>query len=127
MAVTYSTAVKTARMEAVVAAIGTSGKLVFMTSADAVVCTFTLAATAGTVTAGVLTFSDANGGTAGILNTTGSANGVVAKAKITTSADVNIITGFTVGTSSADFIIDNTNVAVGQSVTVTSASITHAA
>lgn len=127
MAVTYSTAVKTARMEAVVAAIGTSGKLVFMTSADAVVCTFTLASTAGTVTAGVLTFSDANGGTAGILNTTGSANGVVAKAKITTSADVNIITGFTVGTSSADFIIDNTNVAVGQSVTVTSASITHAA
>lgn len=127
MAVTYSTAVKTARMEAVVAAIGTSGKLVFMTSADAVVCTFTLAATAGTVTAGVLTFSDANGGTAGILNTTGSADGVVAKAKITTSADVDIITGFTVGTSSADFIIDNTNVAVGQSVTVTSASITHAA
>lgn len=127
MAVTYSTAVKTARMEAVVAAIGTSGKLVFMTSADAVVCTFTLAATAGTVTSGVLTFSDANGGTAGILNTTGSANGVVAKAKITTSADVDIITGFTVGTSSADFIIDNTNVAVGQSVTVTSASITHAA
>lgn len=127
MAVTYSTAVKTSRMEAVVAAIGTSGKLVFMTSADAVVCTFTLASTAGTVTAGVLTFSDANGGTAGILNTTGSANGVVAKAKITTSADVNIITGFTVGTSSADFIIDNTNVAVGQSVTVTSASITHAA
>lgn len=127
MAVTYSTAVKTARMEAVVAAIGTSGKLVFMTSADAVVCTFTLAATAGTVTAGVLTFSDANGGTAGILNTAGSANGVVAKAKITTSADVNVITGFTVGTSSADFIIDNTNVAVGQSVTVTSASITHAA
>lgn len=127
MAVTYSTVVKTARMEAVVAAIGTSGKLVFMTSADAVVCTFTLATTAGTVTAGVLTFSDANGGTAGILNTTGSANGVVAKAKITTSADVNVITGFTVGTSSADFIIDNTNVAVGQSVTVTSASITHAA
>lgn len=127
MAVTYSTAVKTARMEAVVAAIGASGKLVFMTSADAVICTFTLAATAGTVTAGVLTFSDANGGTAGILNTTGSANGVVAKAKITTSANLDIITGFTVGTSSADFIIDNTNVAVGQSVTVTSASITHAA
>lgn len=127
MAVTYSTAVKTARMEAVVAAIGASGKLVFMTSADAVICTFTLTATAGTVTAGVLTFSDANGGTAGILNTTGSANGVVAKAKITTSANLDIITGFTVGTSSADFIIDNTNVAVGQSVTVTSASITHAA
>ena len=127
MAVTYSTAVKTARMEAVVAAIGTSGKLVFLTSADAVVCTFTLAATAGTVTAGVLTFSDANGGTAGILNTTGSANGVVAKAKITTSANVDVITGFTVGTSSADFIIDNTNIAVGQAVTVTSASITHAA
>lgn len=127
MSVTYSTAVKTARMEAVVAAIGTSGKLVFMTSADAVVCTFTLAATAGTVTAGVLTFSDANGGTAGILNTVGTANGVVAKAKVTTAADADVITGFTVGTSATDFIIDNTNVAVGQAVTITSASITHAA
>lgn len=127
MAVTYSTAVKNARMEAVVAAIGVSGKLVFLTSADAVLCTFTLAATAGTVSAGVLSFSDANGGTAGILNTVGSADGVAAKAKITTSADVDVITGFTVGTSGTDFVIDNTNIATGQSVTITSASITHAA
>ncbi|MEN9885761.1 MAG: hypothetical protein RL758_339 [Pseudomonadota bacterium] len=126
MAVNYSTATKTARMNAVVSQIGSSGKIKFFTGADVLVCTFTLGATAGTVSGAVLTFSDANGATAGILNTTGSSAGVVAKATVTTSADVDVITGLTVGTSSADFIIDNTNIAAGQSVTISSASITHA-
>jgi hypothetical protein len=127
MAVTYSTAAKDARMSAVVSTIGTSGKLKILTAADAVLVTFTLAATAGTVTGGVLTFSDANGATAGILNATASASGVAAKAIYTTSADVTVISGLTVGTSGTDLIIDNTNIASGQSVTVNSATITHAA
>ncbi|WP_143218370.1 hypothetical protein [Acidovorax sp. T1m] len=46
----------------------------------------------------VLTLSDANGATAGILNTTASAAGTAAKASITTSADVDVVTGLTVGT-----------------------------
>ena len=70
MSVTYSTATKTARMNAVVTQIGTSGKIKFRTAADVLLATFTLAATAGTVSGDTLTFSDANGGTAGILNTT---------------------------------------------------------
>lgn len=127
MAVNYTNAVKVARMNAVVSQIGTSGKLKFFTSADVLLATFTLAATAGTVAgAGVLTLSDANGATAGILNTTASAAGVVAKASITTSADVDVITGLTVGTSGTDFVIDNTNIANGQAITVNSATITHA-
>lgn len=126
MAVVYTTATKSARMSAVVTQIGTNGKIKFFTAADALLATFTLASTAGTVTNGVLTFSDANGATAGILNTTASASGVAAKATITTSADVDIVTGLTVGTSAADFILDNTNVANGQAITINSATITHA-
>lgn len=127
MAVIYTNAVKVARMNAVVTQIGTSGKLKLFTAADALLATFTLAATAGTVAgAGVLTLSDANGGTAGILNVNASAAGVAAKASITTSADVDVITGLTVGTSAADLILDNTNLASGQGVTINSATITHA-
>lgn len=126
MAVIYSTATKSARMSAVVTQIGSSGKIKFFTAADALLATFTLAATAGTVSGSVLTFSDANGATAGILNATASGTGTAAKATITTSADVDVVTGLTVGTSAADFILDNTNIASGQSITINSATITHA-
>ena len=127
MAVTYTTAVKTARMNAVVTAIGTSGKLkLYAADNTTLLATFTLASTAGTVSGTVLTLSDANGATAGILNTTASAAGTAALARVTTSADVDVITGLTVGTSSADMIIDNPILASGQSVTVNSATFTHA-
>jgi len=127
MAVNYSTAAKTARLNGVVTAIGASGKLKLLTAADAIVATFTLAATSGTVANDLLTFSDANGATAGILNVAASATGIVAKAIVTTSADVTVISGLTVGTSGADLIVDNTNIAIGQGVTVNSATIQHAA
>lgn len=126
MSVTYTTATKTARMTAVVTTIGTSGKLKLWTAADALLATFTLAATAGTVTNGVLTLSDANGATAGIMNTTASAAGTATKATITTSADVDVITGLTVGTSGTDLIMDNNVLAVSQAVTLNSAVLTHA-
>lgn len=126
MSVNYSTATKTARMTAVVTTIGTSGKLKLFTSADVLLATFTLAATAGTVSGAVLTFSDANGGASGILSTTASAAGTAAKASITTSADVDVITGLTVGTSGTDLVMDNIVLAVGQAATIDSATITHA-
>lgn len=126
MSVNYSTATKTARMSAVVSSIGASGKLKLFTSADVLLATFTLAATAGTVSGAVLTFSDANGGASGILSTTASAAGTAAKASITTSADVDVITGLTVGTSGTDLVMDNNVLAVGQAATIDSATITHA-
>lgn len=127
MAVVYPNATKVARMNAVVTAIGASGKLKLFTAADALLATFTLAATAGTVAgAGVLTFSDQNGATAGILNTTASAGGTATKATITTSADVDVITGLTVGISGADLNLDNNVLANTQAVTINSAVITHA-
>lgn len=126
MAVTYSTAAKTARMNAVVTQIGASGKLKLFTAADALLATFTLASTAGTVSGAVLTFSDNNGATAGILNTTASAGGTATKATVTTSADVDVITGLTVGTSATDLILDNNILTNGQAITINSATITHA-
>lgn len=126
MTVTYTTATKSARMTAVVTTIGTSGKIKLFTAGDVLLATFTLASTAGTVTNGVLTFSDANGATAGILNTTASGAGTATKASVTTSADVDVITGLTVGTSATDLVMDNNVLAVAQAITINSATITHA-
>lgn len=126
MSVTYSTATKTARMNAVVSTIGTSGKLKLFSAADALLATFNLASTAGTVSGAVLTLSDANGGADGILSTTASAAGTATKASITTSGDVDVITGLTVGTSGTDLVLDNNVLASGQAITINSATITHA-
>ena len=126
MAVIYSANTKQNRMNAVVTTIGTSGKLKLFTAADALLATFTLAGTAGTVSGSVLTFSDANGGTAGILNTTATGAGTATKASITTSADVDVITGLTVGTTGTDLVLDNNVLAVSQAITINSATITHA-
>lgn len=128
MSVTYAAATKTARMNAVVTAIGASGKLkLFAADGVTLLATFTLAATAGTVSGAVLTLSDANGATAGILNTTASAAGTAAKASITTSADVDVLTNtLTVGTSASDIILDNVVFALGQAITINSATLTHA-
>lgn len=122
MAITYATATKTARMNAVVTALGASAKLQIGTSGMAtVLATITLDATAGTVSNGVLTLSGMP------KNVAASAAGVAAAARLRTSGDVDIITGLTVGTSGTDIIIDNTNIASGQTVNVTSVVITHAA
>lgn len=126
MPVIYSTAAKTARMTAVVTTIGASGKLKLLSATDDLLATFTLAVTAGTVSGAVLTLSDANGGADGILSTTASTAGTAVKAAITTSADAEVITGLTVGTSAADLILDNNILALGQAVTINSATITHA-
>lgn len=127
MSVVYASATKDARMTAVVTAVGASGKLkLFASDGTTLLATFTLAATAGTVSTNVLTLSDANGGTAGILNTTASAAGTAAKASITTSADVVVVTNvLTVGTSASDIILDNCVFTLGQAITINSGTITH--
>lgn len=129
MSVVYPNATKVARMNAVVTALGTAGKLkLFAADGTTLLATFTLANPAGTVAgAGVLTLSDANGATAGILNTTASAAGTAAKASLTTSADVDVITNaLTVGTTGTDIILDNNVLALSQAITINSATITHA-
>ena len=123
MAITYSSAAKVARMNGLVTALGASAKLEIGTAGMAsILATITLDATAGTVAgAGVLTLSGFP------KNVAASAAGVAAAARLRTSANADIATGLTVGTSASDIILDNTNIAAGQTVNITSVVITHAA
>ena len=128
MAVTYSTAVKTARMTAVrdqIDAGGAAGKLEIGTAGMAsVLATITLGysgSSTGTVSGAVLTL-------AGFPRSDTSADnsGTAAAARIRTSANADVITGLTVGTSGSDINLDSTSITAGQTVTINSATITHA-
>lgn len=123
MAITYATVAKVARMNGVVSSLGASAKLEIGTAGMALVlATITLDATAGTVAgAGVLTLSSFP------KNINASAAGVAAAARLRTSANADIATGLTVGTTGSDVNLDNTNIANGQNVNITSVVITHAA
>lgn len=125
MAVTYTTAVKTARMTAVrdqidggagagVLQIGTAGMA-------SVLAEFTLNDPSGTVSGAVLTLS-------GFPKSDTSANntGTAAAARIRDSSGTDVITGLTVGTSGTDIVLDTVSITAGQTVTINSATITHA-
>lgn len=118
MAVVYNTTLKNTRMTAVVSAIGTTGKLVIGTTGlGTVLATLSLSATAGTVAGGILTFNAITSATAG--NT-----GTAAEAKITDGTN-DIVTGLTVGTSGANINLSSTSITTGDTVAITSGSITH--
>lgn len=123
MAVVYTQAVKNSRLSAVVTAIGTTGVLEIGTAGMAsVLATINLGNPAGTVATGVLTFSGFPRS-----DTSADASGTAAAARIrTASGGTDIVTGLTVGTSAADIILDSVNITAGQTVTINSASITHA-
>lgn len=121
MAVIYTTAVKNARLSAVVSQIGSGGKLEIGTAGmSTILATITLDSTAGTAASGVLTFSSFPKQDAA------DATGTAAAARIRTSSNTDIVTGLTVGTSGTDIILDNTSIATGQVVIIQSATITHA-
>lgn len=126
MAVTYNTATKNARMQAVadnidggsgagVIEIGTAGMAT-------VLAQITLADPCGTVSGGVLTFS-------GFPRSDSSANatGTAAAAVIKASDGTVVVSGLTVGTSGTDIILDTTAIDTGEVVTLNNASITAAA
>jgi len=123
MSVTYPTAVKNARLSAVVTQIGSTGVLeIGTTGMGTVLATIPLQSTAGTVSGGVLTFSGFPAS-----DTSADASGTAAAARVrTASGGTDIITGLTVGTSGSDINLDSTNITAGQTVTVNSATITHA-
>lgn len=126
MAVTYSTATKSARMTAVrdqidsgpaagILQIGTTGMA-------AVLAEFTLNDPCGTVSNGVLTLSGFPKS-----DTAANATGTAAAARIRTSDGTDIITGLTVGLSASDIVLDSVSITANQTVTINSATITHAA
>ena len=123
MAVTYTNAVKIARMGAVTSQAGATAVLEIGTAAmGTILASFALNnPIAGAATgAGVLTLSGFP------KNATASATGTAAAARIRTGG-TDIITGLTVGTSGADVILDSVSITSGQTVTLNSAVITHAA
>lgn len=126
MSVVYSTATKTARMTAVrdqidagsgagVLQIGTTGMAT-------VLAEITLNDPSGTISGAVLTLSGFPKS-----DTSANATGTAAAARIRDSAGNDVITGLTVGLSAADIILDSVNFTAGQTVTINSATITHAA
>lgn len=123
MAVVYTQAVKNARLSAVVTAIGTTGVLEIGTAGMAsILATISLGNPAGTVASGVLTFSGFPRS-----DTSADNSGTAVAARIrTASGGTDIVTGLTVGTSAADIILDSVNISAGQTVTINSATITHA-
>lgn len=123
MALTYTTAVKNARLDAVTSAIGATGVIEIGTAGMAtVLATVALGNPAATSSGGVLTFSGFPRS-----DTSADASGIAAAARVrTASGGTDVITGLTVGTSGTDMIVDNTNIAAGQTFTINSFVITHA-
>lgn len=126
MTVTYTNAVKIARMAAVVAQAGATAVLEIGTTGMAsVLATIPLGnPIAGAATgAGVLTLTGFPRS-----DTAADATGTAAAARIrTASGGTDIITGLTVGLAAADIILDSLSITAGQTVTLNSAVLTHAA
>lgn len=124
MTITYATAVKNARLDAVTTAIGTTGVLEIGTTGMAsVLATIALGnpAAAG-ASSGVLTLSGFPRSDTSADNT-----GTAAAARIrTASGGTDIVTGLTVSTSGADINLNSVSITAGQTVTISSATITHA-
>lgn len=126
MPVNYTTAVKAARMTATrdqidagagpgILQIGTAGMAT-------VLATITLGDPCGTVSGDTLTFSGFPRS-----DTSADAGGTAAAARIRDSNNVDIVTGLTVGLSGANINLDNLSINAGQTVTINSATIQHAA
>lgn len=121
MAVVYPTAVKTARMNAVLTALGSSGKLEIGTAGMASILAVIPLGTGGSVTNGVWTILAAPAS-----DTSADAGGTAAEARIRTSGNVDIVTGLTVSTTGANINLDSVSITAGQTVTINSATVTHA-
>lgn len=124
MAVTYTTAVKTARMTAVRDAIDGGSAAGYIeigtTGMASVLATITLTDPCGSVSNGVLTFTMPHS------DTSADASGTAAAARIRNSNATDIVTGLTVSTTGADINLDSVSITSGQTVTLTAGSITHA-
>lgn len=126
MSVVYSTQVKTERMQAVadqIDAASAHGYIEIGTAGMAsVLATIELGNPCGVVAADVLTFSGFPRSDASAAN-----SGNAAEARICDGNGSAMITGLTVGTSGTDVVLDSVSITAGQTVTLNSATITHAA
>lgn len=123
MAITYSTAVKTARITATRDELA-NGTLEIQAADNTPLAIFGLSASGGTISGDTWTLVF-DAGT--VSAESGASTGTNAtKAVIKDSGGTAEITGLTVGLSGTDIILDNVNIADGQDVTLSSATIQHA-
>ena len=120
MATTYATAVKTARMTATRDHFA-DGTLEILTAGDVLLVSFGLSVTGGSIATDTWTLEFDASTVAAV------ATGTATKAQIKTSGAAADLTGLTVGTSATDVILNNTSITSGQNVTLSSATIQHAA
>ena len=124
MSVTYAADVKTSRMQAVLDQIdaGTgAGYIEIGTAAMAsVLATIVLSDPAGSVSGSVLTLTMPKS------DTDADATGTAAEARIRDSDANDVVTGMTVGTAATDVILDSVSITAGQTVTLNTATLTHA-
>lgn len=124
MAVTYASALKADRLNAVITRLDAqSGNAILKIGTSGMASTLvsiTLAKPCATVSGGVLTFSGLP------KSATATGAGTAAAAQLTDSAGTVWVDGLTVGTSGTNVIIDNTSISVGQTVNFNATStITH--
>lgn len=119
-AVVYVTSLKNSRLDAVTTAIGSNGKLkLYCADGTTIAVVLALSTTAApAASGGTLTFNSIAAGTA-------SSSCTVTTARFTTSADADVVTGLTVGTSGTNIVMNSNVLSSGQNVSITSASITH--
>lgn len=123
MAVNYTNAAKTERMTATRDHF-VNGTLELLSAGDVVLAIFTLTGTGGSIATDTWTLAFV---AATVSGEAGAGGGTAAtKAQIKTSGGTPDITGLTVGTSGADINLNNTSIASGQNVTLSSATIQHA-
>ena len=124
MAVNYIASLKSTRMAAVIAAIDTNASPATLeigtTGMATVLCAITLGKPSFTEAGGVITMTGApKSGTA-------SASGAAAAARIKDGGGTVIpVSGLTVGTSGSDINLNSVTIANGQTVTISSGTITH--
>ena len=123
MAVVYNSSLKSTRMAAVISAIDANA------SAGTIeICTAAFAAVLVTITLSKPSFSE-SGGVITMLGVPksgiASGTGTAAAARIKDGGGTTVVNSLTVGTSGADVNLDSTSITTGQTVTLTSGTITH--
>jgi len=124
MAIVYTAAVKTARMQALLDEIDNHASPAYIEIGTAgmalVLATFVLSDPAGSVSGDTLTFTMPKS------DTSADNTGTAAEAQIMDGGAVAKVTGLTVGTAATDIILDSVNITQTQNVTLNTGSITHA-
>ena len=122
-AATYDNVVKAARMTATRDAV-VSGSLEIQAANDDVLAIWTLTDPGGTVSDAVWTLAFSSSSTTG--EAAASTGTTATKAQIKNSGGTVRISGLSVGTTGSAINLDNTSIASGQTVTISSATFTHA-